>query len=95
LSTICTSVCSDCADHRGAGAQFGAVAGGQRVLFQAVPVFQQQQPVLVDQFGQDFGGRIARIVLGKGDEQRVQLDRLLLHLAGGKGRASSTQSARP
>ena len=55
------------------------------MVFEAVAVFQQQQPALIDQFGQYLLRRIARIVLGKGHEQRIKLDRLLLHLTRGEG----------
>jgi isopenicillin N synthase-like dioxygenase len=69
------------ADHGGRGAQFRAVAGGQRLVFQAMPVFEQQKPVFVDQAGQDLVGRVARIVLGKGDVEGIEFDGFLLHFS--------------
>ena len=51
---------------------------------EAMAVFEQKQPVLIDHLGGDFHRRVTRVILGEGDEQRVELDRLFLDLACGK-----------
>ena len=71
------------------------------MFLEAMPVFEQQQPGLVDRGRIDFCRRIARpvfrckIVLGEGDVQRVEFDRLLLDLAGGEGQRQQHAIAAP
>ena len=72
------------AHHRRLGAQLRPVAGGQRMVLQAVAVLEQQQAVLVDRPGVDAraGGRLAA---REGDEQPVVEQGRLVDVAAAVG----------
>ena len=55
------------------------------MVLQAMPVFQQQQPVFVDDRRRNLIRRVARIVMREGHVKRIQFDRFLFDLASGVG----------
>ena len=72
------------AHHRRLGAQLGPVAGGERMVLEAMAVLEQQQPVLVDRVGVDRSRR-RRLAAREGDEQAVVEQVAHVDVAAGEG----------
>ena len=73
------------AHHRRMRAKLGPVAGRQRMILEAMPVLEQQQPVLVDRPAVDRPAPRGASPRGKATNKRIVEQRRAVDLAAGEG----------